>query len=390
MLHKELGEVLFFSWNVFVTTIIVGVAHSSLYVLLNRKLLKVPRFIFVVLLMVSFIGGVYFDYRATSNYTKTLMDDKKNNMLKEGVDTSVVTASNTKKQIDTLRAKIDRLEKINSNNQNRIAEIDKKIDIYDSIITAYAKKKKHTKTDWLNKRTAEKNKRSAKEDKERIQGVIDKNEESIKSIQAQITALTGNLKGELETLDKKMSHEQFNRLMFLFIIIFVLEFLSYLPFIMDFVIKKSIDKSKISEQEIEEIKSIADSGAVMKDAVTKLKIDLTQSVAKDMELNRVSLQAMRENAHIANMTNIATTIDTTNNMALVGKVTSDIVKKASKGIVQSYESQALKEVNKVMQEEIHELSHLNNHLYSELAKAQRQQRTANIKYKKIRGVKGGK
>ena len=286
-LNYHLSDIVSFLGD-FLTGIIAGfivllfmlLFHLAGKGLINNKWEKTPKRFWTVIFILIGFAFLYIDYRAIDNYsTKTVENAKstkmnnKNNHIGSQNDLISTKKDIIQKNIQTYRDSLNSVQNLITNNQEMIKQANESIE--------KVKEKKLNKISKKRVRQLNQNiytsRKQLKQLNQNAQDLDQKLQESRKNLDAEIAKLE-ELENDKQSLihsaDGEMAEEKAKRVGFFIVLIFIIEFISNLGLIAEFLNVKNIKKEEI-------IKLMQDKQS-HKDIFSAVKHTLDRSIANDI------------------------------------------------------------------------------------------------------------
>jgi len=247
-LHTVIGIMGVAILGVFITLVITVMTHLTSDGLVNNKWKTVPRLVLVWLVMFGLSASFYFDYRAITNYTVSVVEKVKIEKIESKTDVAGIAVSSVQKEIDNLNKSVERYQKSLDTIETRLTGITEERTAINGSIER-VKQKKESST--ISNKELKKLNQNIYTSRKQLTG-LEKEEEklterqsnlmtSIKETQKEIGAKTGNKIDAVKSVDSKMDNEQFHRFLFLFILVVFIEVVSFGGLLADFLGNKNLE-----------------------------------------------------------------------------------------------------------------------------------------------------
>jgi hypothetical protein len=247
-LFTVIGDIGVAILGVFITIVIVVMTHLTSDGLVNNKWKTVPRLILVWLVMLGLSASFYFDYRAITNYTVSVMEKVKIKKMESKTDIAGIEVSSVQSEIDNLNKSVERYQNSLDSIETRLTSISGERTVINSSIERVKQKKessnisnKELKKLNQNIYTSRKQLSELEKEEEKLTTRQANLINSINTIQKEIGTKTGNKIDAVKSVDSKMDNEQFHRFLFLFILVVVIEVVSFGGLLSDFLGNKNIE-----------------------------------------------------------------------------------------------------------------------------------------------------
>jgi hypothetical protein len=247
-LFTVIGDIGVAILGVFITLIIVVMTHLTSDGLVNSKWKTVPRLILVWLVMLGLSASFYFDYRAITNYTVSVMEKVKIKKMESKTDIAGIEVSSVQSEIDNLNKSVERYQNSLDSIETRLTSISGERTVINSSIERVKQKKESSNISnkelrKLNQNiyTSRKQLSELEKEEEKLTTRQANLINSINTIQKEIGTKTGNKIDAVKSVDSKMDNEQFHRFLFLFILVVVIEVVSFGGLLSDFLGNKNIE-----------------------------------------------------------------------------------------------------------------------------------------------------
>ena len=338
-LKHVIGEVGIGTLGFFITVIIIIMTHITSDGLVNNKWKTVPRLVLIWLAMVGLGASFYFDYRAINNYTdvvvKGLKQDKINDshdsdgVIVSAVDSSVkMIEGNLKMYQSSLQKTEDRLQEI-AQSRNKINEsIERTKELKDK-----TNSNKEIRKLNQNIYTSRKQLTELANEEERINQRQSKLIASISDIQNRLDSKTLQKKDLLDDVDKKMNKEQFDRLIFLFVLVIFIEVTSFGNLLADFLGNENLETEL--KDKLDELSNRANAMSVLKGHLTAMEVRQARDFDKELT-TRGAISDVHALSSIANMYRQAENVKSlTNATYKIGEATQEVTELAVEGVASS-------------------------------------------------------
>jgi len=247
-LFTVIGEIGVAILGVFITIVIVVMTHLTSDGLVNSKWKAIPRIILVWLVMLGLSASFYFDYRAITNYTVSVVNKIKVEKMKSKTDIAGIEVSSVQNEIDNLNKTVEHYQNSLNSIETRLIDLTKERTVINSSIERVKQRKE--KPD-VSKRELKKLNQNIYTSRKQLAGLEREEEKlttrqsnlmsSISKTQKEISNKTGNKINAVKNVDSKMDNEQFQRFLFLFILIVFIEVVSFGGLLSDFLGNKNLD-----------------------------------------------------------------------------------------------------------------------------------------------------
>ena len=338
-LKHVIGEVGVGSLGFFITVIILVMTHITSDGLVNNKWKAVPRIALIWLAMIGLGASFYFDYRAINNYTDVIVKQIKKDKIKDTHDTDGVIVSAVDNSVKLIEGNLKTYQSSLQQIEGRLQQIaDSRNKINESIETAKTLKEgKLTRREIskLNQNIYTSRKQltelSSEEEKinQRQLNLMDKIEE----IETKLGNKVIQKKELLDSVDKKMSKEQFDRLIFLFVLVIFIEVTSYGKLLADFLGNANLEGEL--KNDLDNLSNNANAMAVMRNHTTAMGIKQARDFDRELT-TRGAISDIHALSSIANMYRQAENVKTlTQATYKIGEATREVTELAVEGIASS-------------------------------------------------------
>jgi len=287
-----------------ITAIAIGMAHKMGDGLVNSKWKSTPRLILIFFMLVGVGIGIYFNYRMVTNYSKKVIEDLKTKELNSnssisGVKNNIVDNNIKLKQdsINRLNNQLDllnkKLENINSQKDKFNNALQRAIDIKEK-----TNDKKEIRKINQNIYTARKELKRLTVEEETTKKDIEDIENKINNLTNQISQIANNKVNNLKELNEEMKGEQFNRLVFLFILVIFFKIASFMGLLADFISNKNTEQEYL--EKLDSIRNIADANSVISANLMQIEAQQIANMNKNLGMIRLN----NETTYLSSLNNM--------------------------------------------------------------------------------------
>jgi len=321
----------FIRW--FIVSILGGAivygSHKLSIGFFNKNNALSARIVIILIWGLLMGAGLYFDYRAVTLKAQTNNNKKKEKALQSSTHTNSVIARQLQNQINSLENRKQQIEKTISITQESLKTIRDSIKEYDEVIQNYAKKKKHTKSEWHSMYEAKKQIKSLKEEEQFKLNTITHKQELLDQIDTKIAEKTREYKKELQKIDKEFTAKADGDATLLFGFVLVVELLANATLIGRFIEDANIKQAKSS---LEEIKTARNKWASILQEVEELKGEMFEGMRKQIELSAEEMKSLNGASQIYGQAMIAHIAESAEHNAQLTEQLSEVAKDAIKSI----------------------------------------------------------
>ena len=264
----------------FIVVLFMLLFHLAGKGLINNKWEKTPKIFWTIIFIVIGISFLYIDYRAIDNYSTRTVEHTKskkmnnfNNHIGSQNDLISTKKEIIQKNIQTYRDSLNSIQNLITSNQEMIKQANESIEK----VKAQKLKKISKKRERQLNQNIYTSRKQLKQLNQNAQDLDKKLQEARKNLDAEIAKLE-ELENEKQSLiqsaDGEMAEEKAKRVGFFIVLIFIIEFISNLGLIAEFLTVKNIKK--------EEIIKLMQDKQVHKDIFSAVKHTLDRSIANDI------------------------------------------------------------------------------------------------------------
>ena len=254
-IEDKIGELGAYIIALILTIIIMTFTHSFGDGLVNNKWKRIPRVILMVFLLFGLSASIYFDYRAISNFTNSIVEDVKVSKMMSKTSINGIKISAINNELDSLNNKLELYKQDLNSVKTRLNKISEERSTINGDINRVKIKKEQS---GISKKEIRKLNQNIYTSRKQLDALSNEEEKLINrqnNILQLISETENQIKNKTEekitvvgTLDNNMGNEKTNRFIFMFIFILLIEFVSYLGLLADFMGTKNLDtelKNKI-------------------------------------------------------------------------------------------------------------------------------------------------
>jgi hypothetical protein len=338
-LKHVIGEIGIGTLGFFITVIIIITTHITSDGLVNNKWKTVPRLVLIWLAMVGLSASFYFDYRAINNYTDVVVAEIKKEKIKDSHDTDGVIVSAVDSSVKLIESNLKMYQSSLQKTEDRLQEItESRNKINESIETSKGLKDKTNSNKEIRKinqniYTSRKQLTELASEEERINQRQSNLMVKMSDITEKLDAKVIQKKNLLENVDKKMSKEQFNRLVFLFVLVIFIEITSFGSLLADFLGNANLETEL--KDNLDELSNRANAMSVLKGHITAMEVKQARDFDKELT-TRGAISDIHSLSSIANMYRQAENVKSlTQATYKIGEATQEVTELAVEGVASS-------------------------------------------------------
>lgn len=321
----------------FIATVIIIMTHITSNGVVNNKWKSIPRVVLVWLAMLGLTASFYFDYRAISNYTAMVVDKLKIENLGNTQSTDGVAIQSVDDSSMLLKNSMEMYQKSLLQTEERLNSIsDMRTTIAQGVERVKTAKEGTTSAKEINKLnqniyTSRKQVEELGKEEAQIHQKQTELRAEIQKIQNQIEAKAKE-KGEiLQDVDGKMDKDQFDRLIFLFVLVIFIEVTSFGGLLSDFLGNQNLS----SEIDVDKLNNNTDAMSVLRSHITRAEVRQARDFDRELSM-RGAVTDVYALSSIANMHRQAENIKSlTASTHKIGEATQQVTEMAVEGIANS-------------------------------------------------------
>ena len=353
-LKEVIGDIGVAILGFFIAIVIIIMTHITSDGLVNNKWKAIPKIVLVWLAIFGLTASFYFDYRAINNYTKVVVKKIKNKKIKDGTDITGVAIQGVDSGIKLLISNLKLYQSQIQTAEDRLKAIAKAKDsINQSIERVKAKKEK-----IRSRREIKKLNQNIYTSRKQLEGLS--NEEAsinakqkeimdeMASIQKQIENSTDKKGQILKNVDTQMDSDQFNRLVFLFVLVIFIEVASFGKLLADFLGNKNLENDL--REQLDTLQNNTNVMSVLRGHLTAQEVRQAREFDKELTM-RGAIADVHALSAISSMYRQGQNVKVlTSATHQIGEATNEVTQLAVEGIASNIRANlATKRIEKLQQ-----------------------------------------
>jgi len=323
----------------FIAVVIIILTHIASDGIVNNKWRAFPRLVLVWLAILGLTASFYFDYRAISNYTAMVVDQLKTENLDNTQSTDGVAIQSVDDSSMLLKNSMELYQKSLMQTEERLSSISAmRTTIGESVERVKTAKEGTTSAKEISKLnqniyTSRKQIEELSKEEEKIHEKQAELRAAIQKIQNQIEAKAKE-KGEiLQDVDGKMDKDQFDRLIFLFVLVIFIEVTSFGKLLADFLGNKNLEVCL--REDMDKLNNNTNAMSVLRNHITSMEVRQARDFDRELSM-RGAVTDVYALSSIANMHRQAENIKSlTASTHKIGEATQQVTEMAVEGIANS-------------------------------------------------------
>ena len=335
-LKEVIGEVGIASLGFFIALIIIIMTHLTSDGIVNNKWKTLPRITLIWLAMLGLSASFYFDYRAINNYTNVVVEKIKAKKIQNTDDSDGVAVQGVDDSTALLKTNLALYQSQIQTAQNRIVEIAEQRGVINDGIERVKTQKESTKSNKeirkLNQNiyTSRKQLEELTSEEQRLSSKQSELMEQIATIQKGIQTQANKKGALLKNVDNKMSKDQFDRLIFLFVLVIFIEITSFGGLLADFLGNKNLEEDL--KAQLDQLNNNTNTMSVLRGHLTAAEVRQARDFDRELTI-RGTISDVHALSSIASMHRLA---QNTKGFAQathrIGEATNEVTQMAVEGI----------------------------------------------------------
>lgn len=358
-LHLLIGELGLAFLGFFIVMIVLLMTHVLSDGIVNNKWRKIPRFALTIGAMVGLMASIFIDYRAIDNYTKTMMDNKKTEVLGNNTDIAGVAMKTEDVKGSIIQKNIELAQTSLVQNMKALQSLnEQKEKVNNSIELAKAKKaggnisNKQVRILNQNIYTSRKQLTAIDEDIARLEIKNESIKKTLEEEQNKLDSVTITKQEIIKDTDERMSDEQIIRLTLLFVLLLIIEASSFGSLWADWLVNKNSNDGLYDE--MDKINNISNGYAVMKDFLRLHGVRQAKNINDELRMRG----ALADVANISAISSMQNQVDNIKTLTVatseIGRTTNELVNKSVEGIANGLKANLYKQEAQILLETLQE------------------------------------
>ena len=335
-LKEVIGGVGIATLGFFIAIIIIIMTHLTSDGLVNNKWKSLPRVTLIWLAMIGLSASFYFDYRAISNYTNVIVEKIKSEKLLNQSDSDGVAVKTADDSIELLKTNLALYQSQIQTSQKRVEEISTQRGTINNSIERVKRLKEATNS---NKKIRKLNQNIYTSRKQLEELTGEENRLSIKqnALMSKIATLQKEIQTQslqkgvlLKNVDNRMNKDQFDRLVFLFVLVIFIEVTSFGGLLADFLGNKNLEADL--KNQLDQLNNNTNTMSVLRSHLTAAEVRQARDFDRELTI-RGTISDVHALSSIASMHRLA---QNTKGFAQathrIGEATNEVTKMAVEGI----------------------------------------------------------
>ena len=335
-LKEVIGNVGIGTLGFFITLIIIIMTHLTSDGIVNSKWKALPRVVLIWLAMAGLSASFYFDYRAINNYTDVVVEKIKSKKITNTSNVDGLKVQAVNDGVTLLKESIALYSRQLQDGQDRLTDISSQKNSINESIDRVKRQKEKIKS----RKTIQKLNQNIYTSRKQLESLVVEEttiQKKQKMLMAEISKIQEKIesktlqKGEIiNSLDSKMDKEQFNRLIFLFVLVVFIELTSFGGLLADFLGNKNLEGDL--KAQLDQLNNNTNAMSVLRGHLTASEVRQARDFDRELTI-RGTISDVHALSSIANMHRLATnTKGFAQATHTIGEATNEVTNMAVEGI----------------------------------------------------------
>lgn len=359
-LYEKIGFIPFSAITVLFALLVLLMTHAPIDGLLNKKWDGKQKIFFIFLLVAGLSAKAYLDWRAISNWSKAMAEDSQAKRLKSNITVSGVQNSALNIKMQQVKAAIESKAEIEKDINQQLKDIANSKAQINADITSYKDKKSQRISKKEMKKinsliyTSRKQRKALIEDETNLLARLASIAQEKKNLINELSEIAKEKKNVILEDNKESITDKNNRITFFIVLVFAIEFATFLKPIGGLLVSSNMLKYKGLEELLDEMREGNNVLGLAKHYIQLENRDREKEFRKEMDMNRVQKGVSTNSRLLGMYQDIQETKQNVKLLNEFSKVVGEVNRQAINSIGKDFENGLLNAENKKLKKFIEE------------------------------------